>query len=307
MVRPSNADLVRIAICNSFWAPLNLFSQTATSHGFSPGALAAVRWTVVAACLLAFVRFRDLAMPKGRDAAIVLGVGALFFGPAHFLFYRSLQLTTPVEGVVLGTSAPIWTSLLAWIFLREKIGRAGWLALALGATGAYIVSVGFRAPSLDSKNAVGNVLYLTAVLFEAIVGIVVAPIVRRTSGIGVLSLQTLGAGTALMVAVPLIAPFNVAGDAAGWGAAGYMIVFGGLVNFGLWYGLVERNDLSFLAISLLVQPPLAALVSWLVRGETPTAQTAIGTLCILVALAISVAASRPRRTAAPTPPATSRT
>lgn len=285
--RPGPRDLVLVALCNLFWTPLNLIAQIAQDRGWAPTHLAATRWGLIALVLGGWCVVKRPAFPDRRGALLALAMGALFFGPAHALFYASLNFTSSVEGLVLGTSAPIWVGGLAWLFLREKVDRRRWIAILLGAAGAYVVSVGLALPALDQGHAKGNLMYLAAVLMECVAGVAVATAVRRSSGVSVLFLQSAGAAVALAFLSPRLGTVVWPSDPGAWLALGYMVVFAGLFNFAVWYGLVERLELSWLALTVLAQPPLGALLAWLVRGEVPTARLYAGTLLILAALVLS--------------------
>jgi len=276
--------------------------RLATTQGFSPLAVALIRWSILA-CLL----FGSLSIPKFRrltrakwpsvgDGARAFAVGLALFAPAHLMYYLALGKTSTVEGNVLGTSAPLWTALLAFILLRERIGARRWGAIALGIAGAYLVSVGPRLPELARGNTEGNLLYLAGVLSESVASVFAASLVRRASGLTVLAFQVLGAVAAFAlgpVLLPAVLPFEVASPTpVALGAVGYLILLPGMLCFSVWYTLVERFPLSLMIVSLLLQPPLAALVAWLTIGEAPTADVAVGTLLILGALVLGATERR---------------
>ena len=67
-------------------------------------------------------------------------------------------------------------------------------------------------------------------------------------------------------------------------AIGYLVVFPGLICFGVWYATVERVPLSTMVVTILLQPPLSALLAWAFQGETVGLPIAIGTALIVAAL-----------------------
>jgi drug/metabolite transporter (DMT)-like permease len=81
-----------------------------------------------------------------------------------------------------------------------------------------------------------------------------------------------------------------------WAAITYLVLIPGLFCFGTWYRLVEKVPLSLMVITLLLQPPLSALLGWRVLGESLTAEIGVGAALILAALAIG-ASERPKAVA----------
>lgn len=288
-------DFLLVALCNIFWAPLNLFVQMATGNGFPPVLLAASRWTIVTLGVAVLIRSRRAPLPEVRGRWIAFGLGALCFGPAHALFYIGLNYTTPTEGVVLGTTAPIFTSVLVWLILKERLTWQRWMGIALGAAGAYIVLMGFRLPHFESNHILGNGLYTLAVFLECVVGVITAAIVRRSSGIGVLGFQTAGGAASLILIALLTGATVFPASTLAWTGWAYLVFVGGLFNFSIWYGLVERLPLSLLVLSLLAQPPISAFIEWITLGREPKLETYVGTVLIFAALIIGTVFATPSR------------
>jgi len=284
---------------NVLWAPVNVILTLALRGGFSPVALAGTRWTSFAILLglaLAFPPYRRLmaaVWPTRADTLRLIAYGFCFFGPAHAIYYFALSKTSSFEGTILGTTSPLWVTALAFLFLRELPNRLRMAGIAVGTVGAYIVSVGWNSPRLDVGHSLGNLMYLCAVLLECIAGILSIGIARRSSGITALWYQVAGAAVFLCLA-PIFAPsvFPVkfppltAPSAVAFGCLAYLILVAGFINFGIWYRLAERVPISLLALTLLLQPPIAAVFGVLVLHEKFSLQVVAGTSLILLGLVI---------------------
>lgn len=281
--------------------------RTATNGGFSPAAIALFRWGSLGLLLFtalqlpAFRKMTRAQWPTRADAGRAMLIGLLFFGPSHLVYYAALTRTSTVEGTVLGTTAPVWTALMAFLVLRERVKGRRALAIGVGFAGAWVVSIGFAVPELQAGHTSGNLLYLVGVLAESAAGVYSAAIVRRSSGITTLAFQVLGAVVTLML-VPLLLPgvfaFSVGTSLASVGAVAYLIFLPGLFCFSVWYMLVERTPLSLMVLSILLQPPLSALLAHFVLHEPLTPPIVLGGVLILSALVIG--ATEPRKEAATT-------
>lgn len=298
-----------LALLNALWTPVNLMVRTATGGGMSPIAIAILRWSSLAVLLFGLLRipwFRETtraAWPSRGDAVRAVLVGMCLFGPAHALYYLALTRTSTIEGTVLGTTAPVWTALFAFFFLRERASPQRVGAIALGFFGAYVVSVGFQLPELRAGNTFGNAVYLGGVLAESAASVIVAPIIRRTSGITILAFQVLGASITLSLLphlAPSIWPFAIGSGAwQPFAAVAYLVLVPGVVCFGVWYMLIERTPLSLMVLTILLQPPLSALIGWAALGERLTPTLGVGSALVLAALVLG--ASEHTRTRRPIP------
>lgn len=283
-----------LALLNVLWSPVNYAIHVATDGGISPAAIGLLRWGSLAILLfgcLATPWFRRLTRahwPSRRDAILAVLIGIGLFGPAHLIYYNALKLTSTVEAAVLGTTAPVWTAMLAFLMLRERVSRYRVAAITIGFIGAYIISVGLQVPELNHGNTGGNLLYLGGVIAESAVGVLAASIVRRSSGITILAFQVLGAAIAIgfgTVLAPQVVPLAVVHPTpAAWVSLAYLTLVPGLVCFSVWYIIVERTPLSLMVLSILLQPPLSALIGWWGLGEPLTGPLAGGTALIFVAL-----------------------
>ncbi|HLO99067.1 MAG TPA: DMT family transporter [Fimbriimonas sp.] len=284
-----------ILLLNLLWAPVNLVVSTATAGGFSPLAIGLLRWTFLSCLLIGLLQtawFKKLtnykSMPVGEWLK-ALGLGLVFFGPAHLMFYSAMSMTSEVEGTVLQTTAPLWTAVIGFFVLKEDVPLRRWIAIGLSMIGAYIVTVGFRLPALMDHTA-GNLVYGLAVLMESLMGVFAASLTRRNSGIGTLTGQMCGGAIAFILCsllfksqFPFVVPsFNLVSY---WPLL-YLIFLAGLFTFVTWYRIVETVPLTLMVLSCAIQPPVAALLVWVVRGTVPTSDTVIGAIIIMIALLI---------------------
>ena len=284
-----------LAGLNVLWTPVNLAVKAATGAGMSPAAVALTRWTLVAFALVVLLRlpaFADYARYRPlmwRDRCRALLIGATLFAPAHLLYYYGLTRgASTVGGTVLNATAPIWTGLLAFLVLRERATPRRLSSLALGFVGAWIVVFGFGLPGFGEGS--GTLVYLVGVVCESIGSVLGASIVRRSSGVGYLAWEIAGMLPTLLL-VPLLfrstmpLVFGTPNLQSGL-AIGYLVLLPGLVCFGVWYATVERVPLSTMVVTILLQPPLAALLAWRLTGEAIDLPLVVGTTIILAALAV---------------------
>jgi len=285
-----------VVVLNVLWAPVNLMIGFAKGNGFSALGIGCVRWLSLSLLLTllltspAFRKFSNYKPMAIADWAKCFVIGLLFFGPSHLMFYASIGLTSEVEGTVILSTSPLWTSIIAFFFLKgEHLTPKRWIAILLSFVGAYIVAVGFKFPDMLGHTK-GNLIFGTGVITECIMGVVAARISRRTSGVSVLVGQMWGGASAFWLAalflgssLPLMVPaFSVHAYLPMF----YLIIISGIITFTIWYRIVESSPLTLIGVVIAIQPPIAALLNWLVYHTAPSQNTVIGATIIMVALLV---------------------
>src|SRR6478736_5169750 len=77
------------------------------------------------AMLLPLARGQALALLRGPDGRRLAIMGVLGFCVAQLAQTLALSLSPASDIALLSTASPLWIALLAWLWLREKLGRRG--------------------------------------------------------------------------------------------------------------------------------------------------------------------------------------
>lgn len=217
----------------------------------------------------------------GRDS--LLGLAAGVFLALHFAAWiSSLEYTSVASSVALVATGPLWTGLLSWLFLRERLTRA--LAVAIGLTlgGSILIGlsdagvqltfdggIGYTvgAQSAGSNPPLGNLLALLGALAMAGYFLVGRDLRRRLALLPYIWLAYSGAallllGLALVSGTPLM----------GFAPPVYLLLLALAVGPQL-LGHTALNwslrffSATFVAVALLGEPLGAALLALVVFGE----------------------------------------
>lgn len=302
--------LALLFLIHALWAGVNKAIEF-SGPWLSPTLLAASRWALVAGLVLAALRlpwFRSLTRPKWPGRAdqwkcVLLGAG--LFGPSHAMYYWAISNPTSpatgTEGTVLLTTAPLWVALLGLWMLGERLDWHRWASILVGLVGAFVVMFGFTLPHMEAQGAWGRAVFLLGVVIESLAFVAITRITRRSSGVCTFALQAVGAAAGLAV-LGLVAPavFPLQASAFSWAALGgvlYLVLVAGLFCWLVLMILTEKQELAFLSLAILLQPPIAAaLDAW--TGKAIRPETWQGTLIVGFALLLSVSGGRRREAAA---------
>lgn len=285
-------------------AALPLVAAISTTILLWGGAFVAIRATLPAIgfaglasgrLLLAALTFGALARPLGvrRPSGGELPALAVL-GLTGYTGYQVL-LSAGERTVPAGTSAlifaaaPVLATALAWPVLGERLGRRGWIGLAVALAGAALTAGTQGA----SGGAGGIALVAAAVTLYAVWVVLQKRALRRLRAVDVTVWATwFGAAFSLPFATGL--PHTVAtapaGALLGLLALGVVVT---TVPFLLWSWTLSRLGASAAAPLLLLIGPAALVLGWAFLGEVPAAAAVIGGAVTLA----GVAGGRPVRSA----------
>ncbi len=256
----------------------------------SPLLLCALRFVAASVPLLLFVRPpRSVGWGLLAAYGLVQGVGQ--FG----LLFTGMKLGMPagMASVVLQTQAFI-TMLLAALLMGEQPQRWQWLGLCIaigglgmigaahgdGAAGMTLLGFAFTVGAA-AMWAVSNLLTRAAARqgrYEP-VSFIVWTSVFPVLPLALLSLWVDGADSVQRQL-----------QGIGWselGTVAYLAVLSTLLGYGLWTRLLQRHAASTVAPLSLLVPVIGLLSAMLLLGERPTGVQWLGTLAVLLGMAIN--------------------
>jgi drug/metabolite transporter (DMT)-like permease len=218
------------------------------------------------------------------------------FACASIALIVALRLTTVADVLIIMSTAPMFAAALAWLFLGERVSHLTLATIAATVIGiAMIVWNGLAAWSPAS------LLGDAAALAIAIGYAVAIVITRHNSHVAMTPAVLAGVCIAALVALPLAAPWPLAGrDAI------LIFIFGalqlglGLAVFAAGARLVPAAQTALLGT---IEPILGPLWVWLFVGEAPSTAALAGGTVVLASVTLHTLAES-RNSAAETRPAT---
>ena len=270
---------------------ISFVATKAALREISPVTLIFSRSAIGAVLLLATLAARRMPLVPPRDSwgplALMGFVGVCFH---QLLQAFGIRLTTAVHAGWIVGLIPIWSAVLAGLFLRERFGTGKVAGLALGFAGAaLVVSSGRAGPGfLALPGTRGDLLMLASTLNWAIYTTLGHGTIRRLG-----SLRAT-AGAMLLGGLMLAPLFLRAGgwreyatlSGAGLAAVLYLGIGASGLGYLFWYGALEKVETSRVAAFLYLEPlvTLAAAVALLHEPVRPA--TLAGGLAVLAGVAL---------------------
>lgn len=257
----------------------------------SPIALLVLRFGIGVAVVHAILAIRRRPMLPPRDALPQLAMMGFIGVFVHQLIQaNALTMTTAVRtGWLIGIT-PIWSAILAAIFLKEKFGPAkvgGMLVATLGAL-LLITKGRISSETVALPTTKGDLLILASTLNWAIYTVAGRKTLQRVG-----SERTTAAS--MLLGFLMLAPFAI-GDPV-WSNLGGIstpavvsILFLGIgcsaVGYLFWYAALEKLETSQVAVFLYVEPIVTLLAAMVLIGETVDVSTIIGGVLVLIGVTL---------------------
>lgn len=232
-----------------------------------------LRFLAVAAIFTAIALAMRAPWPRRpRQIAMHLAAGALmngvYLGPSWWAMSHGLP-----AGVMalIGALQPLFTALIAALVLGASLGRTVWAGLAVGFAGVALVLL----PRLAAGAAMPLSPWVVAAGVFGIFSLTVGSMVQKSPDAvadirSASAIQSLGGAAVTAVLAFTIGDFRWDHAPALWFAFGWSVIVLSLVGTTLLIWLMRRGEATRTAALLLLVPPLAAVESWVLLGETLT-------------------------------------
>ena len=273
------------------WAINFTVVKNVISGDLPPVAFTALRFTLAALGMLLVMRsFRDEQPLTRGDVLKMAGLGLLGNGLYQVLFIIGIDNTSLTNSALILASSPIFVAIFGVLFKIERLNALAWFGILLSFAGIALVIFG-NAPvdEVGKSNLLGDVLTLGAAIAWGAYTVLVVPLVKHHSPIRVTALS-IAFGT-----VPLILLATPAFLSLDWSKVGLnswlgVIYSGGFaiaLGYVIWNRGVRHIGSARTAVYSNLNPILAAIIAFFVRGDALTIYHLIGAAVILTGIALT--------------------
>ncbi len=252
-------------------------------EGYSPGHLALLRFLVASGLLAIYAVVARMSLPAWRDLPAVLVGGFLGFTVYHVgLSFGEVTVESGPASVLIA-SVPVFTAILAVIFLRERLGTLGWIGTGLSFFGVVLISTG-EAGTFALEP--GTLPILLAAISEAMFFVFQKPYLDKYGSLRFTTYAIWGGTLFMLIFAPGLATAAADSPLAATISVVYLGIFPTVVAYlALAYAFARMpasNAVSF----LYLVPALAFLIAWLWLGEVPTFLSIVGGVVVLAGVII---------------------
>jgi len=283
---------VVLAVTLLLWASAFVGIRVAVTH-YSPGALALFRFLVASFLLGGYV----LATGRGsfiRRASRSDWLGFVTLGLTGVLIYHVAlnageQTVSAGAASLLVNTTPVFTVLLAALFLGDHLGRRGGVGMAIAFVGAGLVSLGTNG---GVKLEIGAILVLVAAVSQAVYFIVQKGMLARYGALVLTTASTLCGCAMLLVFIPELMDAVATAPRSATLVALYLGVGPSAGAYVGWAHIVSKLPVSRAVSLLYLVPVIAYGLGWAFLGETPRLLSVVGGAATISGVALVHSRSR---------------
>ena len=201
-----------------------------------------------------------------RDAAVfaILGVAnnALYLG----LGYTGLKTVSAGLGALIVSANPVFTAMLAALFLGESLTWRKVAGLLLGIAGVGFIVWHRMSAGTDSLH---GILFTLASLASIVVGTILFKIFAPKGSLWIGNgIQNLAGGLAVLpFALTFSSVSDIVPSARLLGAFAFLVLGGSILAYLLWFHLLKVCGATAASAYHFLMPPLGMLFAWMVLGE----------------------------------------
>ncbi|HDD2857910.1 TPA: DMT family transporter [Staphylococcus aureus] len=254
-------------------------------NDFSAESLSAFRLILATIILLPFVIIKKLPTPELRDIPVIFILGFCGFVIYHTaLNFGETLISAGISGILVSTT-PIFSSALAYIFLKEHFSKWNWLSSLVAFIGISIISI--SKDDYTTINVLGVFIILLASFSESLYFTFRKKYIEKYGFIAFTLYTIMASSPFMLIFIPEIINDIHGATFTSIVSVLYLAIFPTIIPYVLLAYIVKSVGVSDATMSLYLTPIVSLLLSYLLLDELPTTLAIIGGLITLLGVSLS--------------------
>lgn len=257
----------------------------------NPPTLVSFRYLLLSATLFLLMKIthkKDFIPPKSCWLPlIIMGITGVSLNNGSQ--FTGLQYSTVANATLIAAMTPAVTSLLAFVFLRERLALLQWIGIIISISGAlYLISNGNLDAILHISFNLGDILFFVAQTSWAIYCLLSIRVMKKMSVLSVTAWA--GVFGAIFIAIYGYFTCGLFIPALSWKAMAsfaYIVWLGGVGAMIFWNIGVKNVGASTASIFLNIMPIVGIVTAAIMLNEIITIEECLGAVVILLGVYIT--------------------
>jgi drug/metabolite transporter (DMT)-like permease len=291
-LKEKNTRMIFLMIlCSIFWAGAFIAGKMAVME-IPPFTLTFLRFffaSILIFCAMVKFEKKDWRLKK-EDLPVVFFLGIVGMVGYHILFFTALKYTSAINTSMIAATNPLMTSILASLFLEEKLNSKRIGAIAVALIGVILIITKGNLMILQNLTFnSGDIIMLLAVFCWAIYSIVsrrvmpkYSPLILTTYSFIICTIFTLPFA---MMEKPLLYLPHV--TLKSWAAVFYMAVFPSFIGYLVQQVSIRELGVSKTAIFINLVPFFSVILAAVILKEKITLLTVFSGALIILGVSLT--------------------
>lgn len=269
------------------WASSGTAGKGLFLAGMTPFELVQVRVTLaslVMALVLGILAPTQLRIRR-RDAVYMLLLGGLVTAAVQFTYLFSISKIQVVAAILIQYTAPILVAAYSVLFWGERFTISKALAVVLALIGCYLV-VGAYNVDLLHMNRLGIFSAVCSAFLFAVYTLVGERMMHRYPPWTIVFYSMLFAAVTWNVVQPPLEFLRSSHTAVEWGLILYIVLFGTVAAFGLFFTGVNHIRSTRASITSTLEPISAGFIAFVFLGESLAPLQIFGAVLVIAAIVL---------------------
>lgn len=254
-------------------------------NDFSAESLSAFRLILATIILLPFVIIKKLPTPELRDIPVIFILGFCGFVIYHTaLNFGETLISAGISGILVSTT-PIFSSALAYIFLKEHFSKWNWLSSLVAFIGISIISI--SKDDYTTINVLGVFIILLASFSESLYFTFQKKYIEKYGFIAFTLYTIMASSPFMLIFIPEIINDIHGATFTSIVSVLYLAIFPTIIPYVLLAYIVKSVGVSDATMSLYLTPIVSLLLSYLLLDELSTILAIIGGIITLLGVSLS--------------------
>ena len=269
-----------VALSAASFGALPIFIKIAYASGAETVAVLALRFSLAALLMTGIMLVKGLRWPRGRNLLVLAGMGGLGYVGQSFCFFSALNYASAGLVSLLLYLYPALVTLLAAIFLRQRLSWLQFLAVMAALAGTALLIGGDSSGSLQ-----GVVLGISAALIYSIYILVGSRMMQAEGALAAATVVMLSA-SAVFATMAAVQQPALPGSVSGWLAVAAIALISTVVAMVSFFAGLARLPASDAATISTLEPLVTVILAALFLSEPIGVMKLAGGGIILTALVV---------------------
>lgn len=273
--------ILLIALSAASFGTLAIFGRFAYEDGMNIYSVLFLRFGASALFMSLILMIRKEFLPRGKVLAQLVGMGALGYVGQSFMYMNAINYASAGLVALLLYLYPFFVSILAALFLHEKVGRIKVIALILALTGTAL-TVGPVSGQLA-----GVLMAVTAAVIYSIYIIVGTHVMKHVSPVQS-SMVIFASAGAVYGLLTFWNGLRLPASGLGWVAMLGIIIISTIIPVVTFLAGLERIGPTNAAMLSTLEPVVTVLLAaWLFHEKLPAVVIAGGGLILFAVILLT--------------------